>query len=124
MNRAEWWSRPGRSSSSWIRRTTRFAIYHRDGFDCVYCRGVFPPATGRGDLTLDHVVPRSRGGSNLPENLVTCCWECNVSRQDRELTALERRRARAATTKLLDRVSGRLLASGARLGQQRLAGVV
>lgn len=114
--------RSGRSSK-WIRRSTRFALYHRDGFDCVYCRGVFPPATGRGDLTLDHVVPRSQGGSDRPDNLVTCCWDCNSARQDRPLTADERRRAMRATSKPLDREAGRALASGAKLGQQMLVGV-
>lgn len=120
MTRNEWCERRGRSSK-WIWRATRLAIYHRDDFDCVYCRSVFPPATGHGDLTLDHVVPRSRGGSDKPDNLVTCCYECNDSRQDRDLTAAERRRAERALAKPLDREAGRALARGEQLGQQELA---
>jgi CRISPR/Cas system Type II protein with McrA/HNH and RuvC-like nuclease domain len=49
-------------------------IYKRDGHACVYCNS-------RENLTLDHVLPRSRGGGNTWENLVTCCSRCN-SRKD------------------------------------------
>lgn len=48
-------------------------IFTRDGNRCVYC--------GRADdLTLDHVVPLSRGGSNEPDNLATACRSCNSSK--------------------------------------------
>lgn len=80
MTRAEWAKRKGRSSS-FIQRSTRFAIYARDGFDCVYCRGVFPPDYSGQGLTLDHVVPRSLGGHSRPDNLVTACASCNSRRQ-------------------------------------------
>lgn len=51
-------------------------VYRRDGFKCVYC--------GSGaNLTLDHVLPRSRGGDNSWENLVTCCRKCNAKKDDR-----------------------------------------
>lgn len=33
---------------------------------------------------MAHVVPRSRGGSDDPENLVTACWTCNCKKADRE----------------------------------------
>ena len=50
-------------------------VYRRDGFRCVYC--------GSGaNLTLDHVLPRSRGGDNSWENLVTCCRKCNAKKDD------------------------------------------
>jgi 5-methylcytosine-specific restriction endonuclease McrA len=50
-------------------------VYKRDGFKCVYC--------GSGaNLTLDHVIPRSRGGDNSWENLVTCCRRCNAKKDD------------------------------------------
>lgn len=105
MNRAEWRNRSGRSSK-WIRPELRYAIYARDGFDCVYCRGEFPLGTGKG-LTLDHVIPRVSGGSHKPDNVVTCCWDCNTSRQDRALTAKEAHRAAVATKKRLDRLAGK-----------------
>jgi len=44
----------------------------RDKYTCQYCGVVMPP-----DLEVDHVVPRSRGGTNRPHNLVAACHECN-----------------------------------------------
>jgi len=52
----------------------RTNIYRRDGHTCMYC-------PSKRDLTLDHVMPKSRGGANSWENLVTCCKKCN-SRKD------------------------------------------
>ena len=40
---------------------------------CHYCRNQFKPS----DLTMDHVIPLSRGGTSRKENLVPCCRECN-----------------------------------------------
>jgi hypothetical protein len=112
--RTEWAKRPGRSSS-FIQRSTRFAIYYRDDFDCVYCRLVFPPAINGQGLTLDHLVPRAQGGSHRPENLVTACMSCNCSKQHRLSGVLYpnlvvSRRIAAAIRKPLDRKVGRLLA--------------
>jgi 5-methylcytosine-specific restriction endonuclease McrA len=53
------------------RRVSRRAILARDGFRCQYC------GTSR-HLTLDHIVPRSRGGVSSWENIVTSCAPCNV----------------------------------------------
>ena len=50
---------------------------HRDGHSCQYCGYV------GNDLTLDHVVPRSRGGGDTWENLVTACVRCNVQKGNR-----------------------------------------
>jgi 5-methylcytosine-specific restriction endonuclease McrA len=52
-------------------KLTRREIFARDSYTCQYC--------GRqsGDLTLDHVVPRHRGGAHTWENLVTACKTCN-----------------------------------------------
>lgn len=52
-------------------RLTRKEIFARDGWTCVYC--------GRPtrELTLDHVVPRHRGGEHSWENLVSACKPCN-----------------------------------------------
>ena len=65
---------------NWIRLSTRLAIYHRDGFACVYC-GEGAERVGRG-LPLDHVTACELGGSNAPSNLVTACLSCNSSKQD------------------------------------------
>ena len=55
------------------RALSRKNILLRDRNTCQYCGDVLPP----GDLTLDHVIPRSRGGNSTWENLVACCHTCN-----------------------------------------------
>lgn len=57
----------------------RLRIYMRDKFRCQYC-GERKQA---GDLTLDHIFPRSRGGENSPVNIVTACVACNQRKADR-----------------------------------------
>jgi len=52
---------------------TRRGILSRDHYTCQYC-GATPP---RKELTIDHVVPRSRGGKTIWENVVTACQKCN-----------------------------------------------
>jgi 5-methylcytosine-specific restriction endonuclease McrA len=59
---------------------TRRAVFARDGGRCVYCRA---PAT-----SIDHVVPRSRGGQHIWENVVSCCRRCNHAKADRGLVEL------------------------------------
>ena len=58
---------------------SRKNILLRDHNTCQYCGRAAPPQ----DLTLDHVVPRSRGGSSGWENLVACCRPCNNRKGDR-----------------------------------------
>ena len=57
----------------------RLRIYMRDKFRCQYC-GEKKPAS---ELTLDHILPRSRGGDNSPVNVVTACVACNQRKGDR-----------------------------------------
>lgn len=59
---------------------TRQNIYRRDDHKCIYCR------TSE-DLTLDHVIPKSKGGQNSWTNLATCCGTCNVKKGDMPLKA-------------------------------------
>lgn len=67
---------------NWCRPSTRLAIYLRDGMACAWCgMGVEAGA----HLSLDHVQPHSRGGSNKPRNLITACKRCNDSRGARSL---------------------------------------
>jgi 5-methylcytosine-specific restriction endonuclease McrA len=68
---------------NWIRPEKRLAIYLRDGLACSYCDATVEE-TAR--LTLDHIVPHSKGGSNDATNLVTCCLECNSTRGARPLS--------------------------------------
>jgi 5-methylcytosine-specific restriction endonuclease McrA len=55
------------------RALSRKNILLRDRNTCQYCS----VALASGELTLDHVIPRSRGGSSTWENLVACCHPCN-----------------------------------------------
>tara|TARA_R100000231_G_C5207546_1_gene129461 strand:- start:8 stop:493 length:486 start_codon:yes stop_codon:yes gene_type:complete len=52
---------------------TRKNIYWRDKYTCQYCSGEFRYK----QLSLDHVIPKSRGGGRGWLNLVTCCHACN-----------------------------------------------
>ncbi len=52
---------------------TRFNLFLRDGFSCQYCGH-------GGELTFDHVIPRSRGGITSWENVVSACSSCNLKK--------------------------------------------
>ncbi len=56
-----------------IRVSRRFRVLRRDGFRCRYCGRKAPDVI----LEVDHVIPRSRGGTDYEGNLVTACWGCN-----------------------------------------------
>jgi hypothetical protein len=58
---------------------SRRNIFMRDGERCMYCGVRFRPQ----ELTLDHIVPRSRGGKNSWDNLVACCQKDNHRKGDR-----------------------------------------
>src|SRR5512132_3154714 len=60
------------------RKISRRALFARDGWRCQYCGST-------GKLTLDHVVPRSRGGDSVWENVVTSCAPCNLRKGNRLL---------------------------------------
>ena len=57
-------------------RANRNRIYKRDNYQCVYCGS-------NKSLTLDHVIPKSRGGKNEWTNLVTSCFKCNLKKANR-----------------------------------------
>ena len=64
------------------RALSRKNILLRDRNTCQYCGEALPP----GELTLDHVIPRSRGGNSTWENLVACCHSCNRRKGNRMIT--------------------------------------
>jgi len=66
--------------SKWIGKVRRRRIYARDGHRCIYC-GMLAER-----LTLDHLIPRSAGGTNTTENLLTACMGCNRDRGNRPVT--------------------------------------
>lgn len=57
----------------------RFAVLKRDGFRCRYCGRT--PEDGI-TLTLDHVIPESKGGLTTYKNLIVSCLECNMGKND------------------------------------------
>jgi CRISPR/Cas system Type II protein with McrA/HNH and RuvC-like nuclease domain len=57
-------------------RVNRKRIFARDGHKCAYCLSTK-------NLSIDHVVPKSRGGKNTWENMVTSCKRCNGIKDDR-----------------------------------------
>ncbi len=61
------------------RALSRKNILLRDRYTCQFCGRVLPAS----ELTLDHVVPRSRGGHTDWDNLVACCHSCNNLKGDR-----------------------------------------
>ncbi|OJK06527.1 hypothetical protein BRY75_14200 [Acinetobacter baumannii] len=62
----------------------RQSVFERDNFTCLYCEST-------SDLTIDHIVPVSRGGGDEVENLQTLCRVCNA----RKGTNLEMERTKA-----------------------------
>jgi 5-methylcytosine-specific restriction endonuclease McrA len=61
------------------RALSRKNLLLRDRYTCQFCGRLFPAH----ELTLDHVIPRSRGGHTDWDNLVACCHKCNNLKGDR-----------------------------------------
>ncbi len=59
-------------------KPSRSMIYKRDGHKCQYCGSTK-------ELTIDHIIPRSRGGEDSWENLVVACMPCNSRKSDKLL---------------------------------------
>ncbi len=59
---------------------SRRAVFTRDGSTCVYC--------GAAATSIDHVWPRSRGGTHSWDNVVAACRRCNHTKADRSLAEL------------------------------------
>lgn len=68
------------------RSPNRRGVLARDGYACQYC--------GSGAETVDHVVPRSRGGRHTWDNVVAACRRCNGGKRDRLLGETAMRLAR------------------------------
>jgi hypothetical protein len=115
---------PSNNGMDWIRFPKRMAIYHRDGFRCVWCLKQFE-TSGLG-LTLDHIF---HARDNHHQNLVTCCHRCNSQRQGTEpdrwilrLGAEKDQKAEDVALRLVLQVSRPLdLAAGRALAEARRA---
>lgn len=62
-------------------RLTRKSLYKRDKYVCQYCGHKFSTE----ELTIEHIVPRSKGGRNTWENLVAACIPCNRKKGNKDL---------------------------------------
>ncbi|WP_278522891.1 HNH endonuclease [Methanobrevibacter arboriphilus] len=58
-----------------VPNSVRKAVFERDNYTCQCCNT-------KKDLTIDHIVPRSKGGSNDETNLQTLCKSCNLAKAD------------------------------------------
>lgn len=59
----------------------RFDVFRRDNFTCVYCGASSPNVT----LECDHKTPKSKGGQDTLQNLVTACFECNRGKSNKDV---------------------------------------
>jgi hypothetical protein len=71
-------------------RLTNQNLFLRDNFTCGYCGKIYSPAFVKkgsiaNSLTRDHIVPTSRGGKDIWENVVTACISCNNKKGDKLL---------------------------------------
>lgn len=63
-----------------VNHVTRRGVLRRDSYKCAYC--------GRPATTVDHVLPRCKGGKDTWENLVAACFPCNSRKADMTLSQL------------------------------------
>lgn len=59
-------------------RFSKHKVFERDRYICQYCKN-----TDRRKLTIDHIIPKSRGGPDSFLNCITCCLRCNLFKDDR-----------------------------------------
>ena len=71
------------------RKITRRAVLARDSWTCQYC------GSRKSGLTVDHVIPRSRGGKSVWENIVAACATCNRRKGNRLPREIQMHPARA-----------------------------
>jgi 5-methylcytosine-specific restriction endonuclease McrA len=83
------------------RKITRRAVFARDGWTCQYCGA-------RANLTVDHVIPRSKGGSSEWDNIVASCAPCNRRKGDllpEKANMIPRRKPRAPSPQVFIHVA-------------------
>lgn len=68
--------KPIRYRESYVK--TRFMVLTRDNYTCQYCGRKAPEVI----LNIDHIKPKSKGGDNKIENLITACRDCNFGKSD------------------------------------------
>jgi hypothetical protein len=65
-------------------KSARSYVYERDGYKCVYCNLKFGEKE-KISFELDHVIPKSKAGTDRISNLVTCCEKCNRKKRNNSL---------------------------------------
>jgi len=65
---------------------SRASVFKRDNWTCQYCNKVGT----KKNMTIDHIIPKSRNGKNTFENTVTCCMKCNSIKGSKSLEELYR----------------------------------
>ena len=70
------WIETEKQKARKLRQSAWWSRKRSNGF-CHYCRRQFRPS----ELTMDHVIPLSRGGHSTKENIVPCCKECNTQKK-------------------------------------------
>lgn len=64
-----------------INERLRFQVLKRDNFNCVCC-GKSPATNSNVELHVDHIIPWSKGGETVIENLQTLCSKCNLGKSN------------------------------------------
>jgi len=64
-----------------ITKKVRFEVFKRDGFACQYCGKTPPEVT----LEIDHIIPKSKQGTDEINNLLTSCFSCNRGKSNTKL---------------------------------------
>ncbi len=67
-----------------VSKKIRFEVFKRDGFQCAYC-GKSPPEA---ILECDHINPKSKGGKDDINNLITACFDCNRGKRNVPLSKI------------------------------------
>ena len=71
--------RPRHKTSRDVNYRLRFKVMHRDNFKCCIC-GNSPAKDSAIELHVDHIIPWSKGGETVMENLQTLCSKCNLGK--------------------------------------------
>lgn len=66
-------------------KLNKYNIKLRDEFKCQYCGHTFSHRS----LTIDHVIPKSKGGKNTWENQVAACKSCNAAKEDKDIKPIK-----------------------------------